>query len=250
MDVDIESRLKAARDQAREVLADPPPLWSAQLADLVEAGVDDDTVEVLRRATSGRRCVWRSAMALETALEAATVERGEALGLHVDEVDEVPSTALAWAMLAVDGVGVGGADDIEGIGTDRIPAFGDLGAGRKNAHDGPAWSAAIDEARRVLARIINGGDVTRSPLIAPVEIGCESDRAPLCIVWGDDDSAPLPFDLVPPRWQRSVALQAALSWMGGDTFPRTFDPEWAVSDWALAAMRIESAARQPKGAAS
>lgn len=44
----------------------------------------------------------------------------------------------------LDVMGVGGRMGVEGLSTDRHPAFSKCGSGRKQAGDGPAWSAAIE----------------------------------------------------------------------------------------------------------
>lgn len=44
----------------------------------------------------------------------------------------------------LDAMGVGGRMGVEGLSTDRHPAFSKCGSGRKHAGDGPAWSAAIE----------------------------------------------------------------------------------------------------------
>ena len=54
---------------------------------------------------------------------------------------------VAWALL--DAVGVGGRAGLTGAGTARHPAFASCGKGRKQASDGPAWTAAIAAAAEI-----------------------------------------------------------------------------------------------------
>ena len=54
---------------------------------------------------------------------------------------------VAWALL--DAVGIGGRAGLTGEATARHPAFANCGKGRKQASDGPAWTAAIAAAAEI-----------------------------------------------------------------------------------------------------
>ena len=73
------------------------------------------------------------------ARHAARVEFVRTLG---DDCDVV-----AWALL--DAVGIGGRAGLTGEATARHPAFAGCGKGRKQASDGPAWTAAIAAAAEI-----------------------------------------------------------------------------------------------------
>lgn len=57
----------------------------------------------------------------------------------------------AIGLCIADLIGVGGTQGLTGDGTGRIKAFAALGKGRKQAYDGPAWTAAIEDAIHRLA---------------------------------------------------------------------------------------------------
>ena len=75
--------------------------------------------------------------------------------------------AQAAGLCLLDQVGVGGTDGVSGEGTTRISCFVSLGKGRKQAHDGGAWNAAIEGAQRELAEEagFSGRIITICPIL-------------------------------------------------------------------------------------
>lgn len=63
-----------------------------------------------------------------------------------DRPDAFESDVIGVALCAIEMFGLGGTRGLTGEGSIRIPQFRGLGKGRKQAYDGPAWSAAIQEA--------------------------------------------------------------------------------------------------------
>ena len=83
--------------------------------------------------------------------------RAGARARHEARVEKAHATALDWAngdsrralsACLLDAIGIGGPFGAGGWGcsTTRHPAFASCGSGRKNAKDGGAWTAAIEEA--------------------------------------------------------------------------------------------------------
>lgn len=93
------------------------------------------------------------------ARHAARVEFVRSLG---DDCDVV-----AWSIL--DAVGVGGTAGLGGDATARHPALSQCGKGRKQASDGPAWTAAIRaaaELRRAGRRVLITAEETTTSSVA------------------------------------------------------------------------------------
>ena len=96
----------------------------------------------------------RHAARVEAAKAAARRVGAALLGVPSGESGDGTMTAVDLAgafVCALDSFGLGGADGVEGRATARVAAFGALGKGRKQASDGPAWSAAISAAGNHLA---------------------------------------------------------------------------------------------------
>lgn len=64
--------------------------------------------------------------------------------------------AVASGLCLLDYIGIGGKMGVQGASTTRLACFAKLGKGRKQARDGGAWSAAIEEAGRELAGQVEG----------------------------------------------------------------------------------------------
>lgn len=136
--------------------------------------------------------------------------------------------ALAAASFAVDLVGVGGSEDLEGTASERLPIFESLGKGRKQAVDGPAWTAAMTSA-------------LRSVFPAGIEFTTSTDSSRVYAVGMHGDLlAEVPIDMLglPKRWLRAVASIGLLCSIGQcprpDLLPDVrFDGENAER-WAIA----------------
>lgn len=128
----------------------PPGEFTRTFARLT-AGIEDASVLMwLRRCTGARRHLWRTDHATHTLVYSAA-QRCAAAGLvpawgpnvyytraHIRTV-----VAHAWAMCQLDGIGL---LPMPGSRTLRIVALRGLGKGRKEATDGPVWTAAIAAA--------------------------------------------------------------------------------------------------------
>jgi hypothetical protein len=78
-----------------------------------------------------------------------------ASGSHPDATE---AEVLRVGLCVFDMFGIGGGRGLTGEATDRIPQFRNLGKGRKQAYDGPAWSAAIKEAATEMFDQIKGSN--------------------------------------------------------------------------------------------
>lgn len=95
------------------------------------AGLTENTVEEIRRLSAPERHQERIFAAVQAAISWLTAEGHDANLCR----------ALCWAEAR--GLYGGGSKD-PGSGTLRHPAFRGLGSGRRQANDGPAWTAAIE----------------------------------------------------------------------------------------------------------
>lgn len=77
------------------------------------------------------------------AAQAAEAYVLKVLALERDEMFTETLVAHMAAIMAADVIGVGGRWGVEGLGSERHPAFRVCGSGKKHAGDGGAWSAAI-----------------------------------------------------------------------------------------------------------
>jgi hypothetical protein len=127
----------------------------------------------------------------QQALEAAKNWVVSCWGMEEHKIGVHLVKAQASAILFADCFGVGGHLGVSGAGTRRHPALVGLGKGRKNASDGPAWSAAI----RAAAEHCRG-------YFAPSEWG------DLCLAYYIDHMmALLDFNLIPIEWQLTIARE-------------------------------------------
>ena len=115
--------------------------------------------ELVRRLTSAERASER-----EAAVVAAAVEGASALSTSRDTVQ---AAVLVMALMGLDEIGVGGPQGLGGESTERVSCFAALGKGRKQAGDGPAWSAAI---RAALTAGLHGGKLIYSPFQGELEV--------------------------------------------------------------------------------
>lgn len=135
----------------------------AKFSDLVESlelPRFSAATELVRKLTSAERAAQR-----EAAVVAAAVEGAEALSTLTDDI--VVKAVLVMALMGLDEIGVGGPQGLGGESTERVSCFAALGKGRKQAGDGPAWSAAI---RAALTAGLHGGKLIFSPFQGELEV--------------------------------------------------------------------------------
>jgi hypothetical protein len=183
---------------------------AAMAAHLATLGVVGAAADALLRETAPARHAARVEAALAAARAYDEFERGD---------------AIALAILLADAMGVGGRDGVEGAATLRHPALRSLGSGRKQATDGPAWSAAIAEA---LARLANE--------MGPVSI---TPHSGVLTLWGGADGGwvlGLVSDgVVPAEWRRTIIREGLRRAVGlAGWFREDLPVEFAgrAADWA------------------
>lgn len=213
---------------------DNPGTWQARDESLPEE-LPFEAREAIRKATAGPRHSWR----VEQARFAA---QDMALNMLATEPGKVAAEPLALATAfaaTVERHGVGGPFGISGAATDRLPAFSHLGKGRKQATDGAAWDAAIDETAATMP-----GDVT-----------LETIEGTWCLTRGSEVLAEMNPDAIPARWRQSLAKRAVLIFSGSlredlrdlfaDRLFRSDDVEESLVAWgreyATACRQIEDA---------
>lgn len=147
-----------------------------QKSELAAIGVDGAAAERLLSEYAGDRHRSRVRYARNAAeeyyLSQCAVER--------EDISPESLAMVVSAILWADMVGVGGRDDVQGLSTERHPAFHQCGKGRKQASDGPAWTAAILEAAHLsggrfsinengllVFSLLDGSDVAICDEIAP-----------------------------------------------------------------------------------
>jgi hypothetical protein len=204
---------------------------ATRAAELEAKGVVGDALEALLAETAAERHASRVAYARAAAEEWAR----ERAGLTPKEFSALPQESrdlMAGPVLAAEVLGVGGQDGVAGHGTARLPAFANCGKGRRNATDGPAWSAAIEQAAREV-----GGH------FAVNEIGAVVYRAP--------GGEVLLRDSVPVAWERTVLREGLRRAAGlAPWFPRAAMfahqpeslPHWAAALNSLPALAVPEAA--------
>jgi hypothetical protein len=183
---------------------------AAMAAHLATLGVVGAAADALLRETAPARHAARVEAALAAARAYDEFERGD---------------AIALAILLADAMGVGGRDGVEGAATLRHPALRSLGSGRKQATDGPAWSAAIAEA---LARLANE--------MGPVSI---TPHSGMLTLWGGADGGWVlglaPEDAtVPAEWRRTIIREGLRRAAGLAGWFRDLPVEFpgSAADWA------------------
>ena len=131
----------------------------ADLRDSLELPRFSAATELVRRLTAAERAAEREAAVVAAAFEGASA-------LSTSE-DTVQTAVLVMGLMGLDEIGIGGPQGLGGDCTQRISAFTSLGKGRKQAGDGPAWSAAI---RASLAAGLKGGKLLFSPFEGELEV--------------------------------------------------------------------------------
>jgi hypothetical protein len=131
----------------------PPPTRSAAVAALGVQGVTGPLADLLSRSGGSERAAARVLWLQECASRAVCAE---------DVYD------LLVALAIVEGRGVGGTMDASGEGTARTPFASALcGKGRKQAGDGPAWDAAIQQAGGETVRVEKWGEAGGDWFVLP-----------------------------------------------------------------------------------
>lgn len=130
----------------------------------------------------------------------------------------------AWAVLATDAHGVGGHRDTEGIATARHPGLDALGTGRKQAGDGPAWTAAISGAREALETALADRGF-RELRLAPDPSG---ESGVIGVAWRRPDGGAGWQGATPihPRWAAAVAGGRILAAASGEDLPAAELAAW------------------------
>lgn len=195
-------------------------------------GFDADALELLLRLSAPERHTSRVAAVKEVVLERAigcmTPPEREVYDREDTSVIFTQNYILPRAIMlcVLDLVGIGGENDMGGsafgsnCSTARIPQFRDLGTGRKQARDGAAWSAAIEEAGKdLLAKWCEQSD--------------EAKR---------DPEADLIFEIVPCRdtkyeenWENwtGLSIRAPYKESVMDWIPEKKDFDWVVKNQHL-----------------
>lgn len=179
-------------------------------------GLPELAVEALVREGGPDRHRARVAAAEAAALTAAkwTRDAAEAEPLPYPQ-NEAELAALGAALITLEVAGVGGRDNVEGLGTARMPCFRPLGKGRKQARDGAAWTAALEEAaRRLLDR---AGKLYSHPEIGQTREGLAAAAAASTFWPGDDPQdgrlcvkigrIPIFTQAIPLAWTRTVVRE-------------------------------------------
>ncbi len=185
--------------------------------ELETVGVTGAAQDAILAETAPARHEWR----VEAAVEAAGGYYLESLG-----------------RLLADIAGVGGRDDCMGDATTRHPSFRDLGKGRKQATDGPAYSAAIREAA---ARIVRHYEAEWPIALSPGGSGVLLSHSV-----GMESETPVNVD-APPQWLRSLAregLRRAAAYMAPISIREELSVvgwEGSLNDWADMVNSIEPA---------
>lgn len=149
---------------------------SGLLDHLAAHGITGAAAEAIAAETAAgrhaRRVVCAKHAALAGAAELLAPEDGDAV---------VTRPLLAAVLCLLDALGIGGRMGVEGRSAARVPCFTGLGKGRKQAMDGPAWDAAIGDARISLVRDAMGGaDVVVTLTVEAVPDGLSVEAR-----WGD-----------------------------------------------------------------
>jgi hypothetical protein len=124
--------------------------WSEILRVLEAHGFDNEVIETVRRSTALLRHKQRARVARNVALNYvlnAICHRKQETGASFDSLDGIRQLLGAYVLLTAEAGGLyGGGYTNPGDGTSRHRAFAQLGKGRRQASDGPAWTAAIQQA--------------------------------------------------------------------------------------------------------
>jgi hypothetical protein len=171
---------------------------SEREAELVAQGVTGAALGFLLDETTQERHLSRVACALWAAedyyLDQCKLERNEMSSGAI----AVMAAAILWAEV----VGIGGRDDVEGLASQRHPAFDKCGKGRKHATDGAAWSAAILDAARSAAP--QGAFRVNENGVPVFQVGDAQ-------AWVDETIAPKPwvYSILREGLRRSVGIRTS-----------------------------------------
>lgn len=215
------------------------PETAAALRERLEAAdAPPGAVEAAIRYTAPQRHRWRTSRALEAALVAAGADAAGAaqaaeryakgdLDWHCSV--QRRDRARAWALLALEAVGLGGRAGLEGLATDRPDWCAGLGKGRRNASDGAAWTAALADARHALEGEIRAIPCGRPLRLvpAPGALAVERSRGPA----GWEPVATLPLG--------ELGRVAGWSWLWVYATRRLIDGADDSAAWAAVATRAE-----------
>lgn len=204
-------------------------------------GLPELAVEALVREGGPDRHRARVAAAEAAALTAAkwTRDAAEAEPLPYPQ-NEAELAALGAALITLEVAGVGGRDGVEGLGTERMPYFRPLGKGRKQATDGAAWTAALEEAaRRLLER---AGELYSHPEPGQTREGLAVAAAAATFWPGEDPGdkwrlcvsigrIPILTQSVPLAWMRTVIREGLRRSAGA----RPWHPSLTLSTPAVSA---------------
>ena len=169
------------------------PLWSDQREALEARGLHgSEAIELARRLTAPARHAAR--------VEAAKAAARAATGNH--------GAGAPAVLCLVEAGGIGGRAGCGTLlpgerATVRLPAFSELGKGRHQAGDGPAWTAAIAQAGQEFARI--DGPVDAELVLRPALVPALS---PGYVVELASGSTVIGRAVVPPPWLAAVARRA------------------------------------------
>jgi len=120
------------------------------LREQLPAGLSEDSVDLIRRATAPERHERRIQATIDAALK-AVLEIYSSPDLELRRVTPFVCR-MAATLIALDRNGTGGRYGAGGGGaaTDRMSWARELGKGRRQASDGPAWMAAAADAESLL----------------------------------------------------------------------------------------------------
>jgi hypothetical protein len=130
------------------------------ISDLAVSGVTGAAADAIAAETTATRHAFRVAEAKAVAIATAEAMFGDHFrkeAAALASTDDDPSRwgeefvvdqlrACATLLCLLDTAGIGGRQAVEGRSTARLACFSALGKGRKQASDGGAWSAAIEQA--------------------------------------------------------------------------------------------------------
>lgn len=145
------------------------------------------------------------------------------------------SEAIAWLLLVLESLGIGGRDGVEGWASERMPWASVLGKGRKQATDGGAWDAAIAAA---LAQVASGlRDIVVYPIDTDVVVGCNDTTGRECSVHFTDLDME---DHGAMRWARTFARRGLRQVVGlPQGLPAAMRVDGTPKQWATLVNHIE-----------
>lgn len=120
------------------------PTAAQVLAGLESEGITGEAARLVVKIGAPTRHRGRVMQAVKAAYDATV-----GLGSGDSEFGVTVRAAGMAAVIVADIFGIGGENGLTGASTTRVAAFRSLGSGRKQAHDGGAWDAAIEEALSV-----------------------------------------------------------------------------------------------------